>query len=402
MGEPMIAEKYTDYMYDLIDKVMKTIGPRESCSEEERRLGRLFSDEIQPCCARVESETFTCSPTAFVGFFPYLVLMYIAAVVLFFFVPPLSCVIAVVAFLVIIFEVVRYKELIDPVWPKRDGENILGFIEPRDEAARRVYVSAHLDSAYEFKIWYWFKGASAAVMGAGAFVLLLLFGFSLAAGIARPVGLPSSTVFWVFGFILVGLTPLIGLFAFFHTSDVVPGAMDDMAGIAVLAGLGRYFRDAKQSEGFYPETTEVVLLALSSEEAGLRGAKRFAARHKGDALPSSGIFLDGIYDEEFFTVFEKELWPGAVMDPGLVSVARKAAQNAGFELEVGNLPLGATDASAFALEGMPSVSLCLSETKRLVPHYHTRLDTIDNIKPHSLAVALQSMIEMLRLIDEAS
>jgi drug/metabolite transporter superfamily protein YnfA len=396
----MIAEKYTDYMYDLIDKVMKTIGPRESCSDQEKRLGRMFADEVADCCDRVESETFTCSPTAFVGFFPFLVIMYIAAVVLFFFVPPISCLIAVVAFVVIIAEVVRYKELIDPIWPKRDGENVLGFIEPRKDATRRVYVSGHLDSAYEFKIWYWFKGASAAVMGAGAFVLVLLFGFSLAASIAKPVGLPSSTVYWAFGFILVGLTPLIGLFWFFHTDDVVPGAMDDMAAVAVLAGLGRYFKEARVTEGFYPETTEVVLLALSSEEAGLRGAKRFAASHKGDALPACGIFLDGIYDEDFFTVFEKELWPGAVMDPEMVTIAKDAAKEMGVKLEVGNLPLGATDASAFALAGIPAASLCLSETKRLVPHYHTRLDTIDNIKPHSLAVALQATIEMLRIIDE--
>ena len=396
----MIAEKYTDYMYDLIDKVMKTVGPRESCSEEEKRLGRMFADEVADCCDRVESETFTCSPTAFVGFFPFLVIMYIAAVVLFFFVAPISCLIAVVAFVVIIAEVVRYKELIDPIWPKRDGENVLGFIEPRKDATRRVYVSGHLDSAYEFKIWYWFKGASAAVMGAGAFVLVLLFGFSLAASIAKPVGLPSSTVYWAFGFILVGLTPLIGLFWFFHTDDVVPGAMDDMAAVAVLAGLGRYFKEARVTEGFYPETTEVVLLALSSEEAGLRGAKRFAASHKGDALPACGIFLDGIYDEDFFTVFEKELWPGAVMDPEMVTIAKDAAKEMGVKLEVGNLPLGATDASAFALAGIPAASLCLSETKRLVPHYHTRLDTIDNIKPHSLAVALQATIEMLRIIDE--
>ncbi len=396
----MIAEKYTDYMYNLIDKVMKTIGPRESCSDQEKRLGRMFADEVADCCDRVESETFTCSPTAFVGFFPFLVIMYIAAVVLFFFVPPISCLIAVVAFVVIIAEVVRYKELIDPIWPKRDGENVLGFIEPRKDATRRVYVSGHLDSAYEFKIWYWFKGASAAVMGAGAFVLVLLFGFSLAASIAKPVGLPSSTVYWAFGFILVGLTPLIGLFWFFHTDDVVPGAMDDMAAVAVLAGLGRYFKEARVTEGFYPETTEVVLLALSSEEAGLRGAKRFAASHKGDALPACGIFLDGIYDEDFFTVFEKELWPGAVMDPEMVTIAKDAAKEMGVKLEVGNLPLGATDASAFALAGIPAASLCLSETKRLVPHYHTRLDTIDNIKPHSLAVALQATIEMLRIIDE--
>ena len=396
----MIAERYTDYMYGLVDDVMKTIGARGSCSEEERRLGRRFASEIEGACGKVETEKFTCSPNAFVGFFPLLVLAYLCGVVLYFFLPPLSCVIALAAAVVLFLETVRYKEFIDTAYPKKEGENVAGFIEPRGEAKKRVYVSAHFDSAYEFKIWYWFKNASSVVMGLGFLAVVLMFAFGLASSIAKPVGPPDSTTFMVLGYILVGFSPVVAIFFFFHTKDLVGGAMDDLTGIAVLAGLARYLGDAKDAGEFYPQNTEVVLLGLSSEEAGLRGAKRFATAHKDDALPACGIFLDGIYDEEFFTVFEKELWPGAVMDPELVSIAREAARDMGAELEVGNLPLGATDASAFALAGIPAVSICLSETKRLVPHYHTRLDTIDNIKPHSLAVALQSMIEMLRLIDE--
>ncbi|MHB8896890.1 MAG: M28 family metallopeptidase [Candidatus Geothermincolia bacterium] len=397
----MIAERYTDYMYGLIDKVMKEIGPRESCSEEEKRLGRLFAEEIAPACERVETETFTCSPTAFMGFFPWLVLMYLAGAVLYFFIPAISAALALTGGLILFFEVVRYKELIDPLCQKKDGENVVGTVAPRGEPVKRVYVSAHFDSAYEFKLWYWFKSFSTVYMGIGFLAILAMLGFSVASSIAKPVGLPGSTVYWVFGFILVGLAPVVSLFAFFHTDDVVPGAMDDMAGIAVLAGLAKYFEAARESGDFYPERTEVVLLGLSSEEAGLRGAKRFASAHAGEAekLPAQGIFLDGIYDERFFTVFKKEVWPGGKMDPYLVDLARESSEAVGFGARVGVLPLGATDATAFALEGIPSVSICLWESTKLVPHYHTRHDTIEHIRPISLAVALQATIEMLERID---
>lgn len=397
----MIAEKYTGYMYDLIDKVMKDIGPRESCGEKEKELGRLFASEIEPACDRVETESFTCSPTAFLGFFPYLVLLYLAGVALYFFFPPASVVLALAGGAVLFFEVVRYKELVDPIFPKREGENIIGFVKPRGETTRRVYVSAHFDSAYEFKIWYWFKGFSTVLMGTGFLSVVLLFAFSLAGSIARPVGMPEVTAFKVLGYILIGLCPVVVIFFFFHTTEVVPGAMDDMAGVAVVAGLGRYLADARKSGKFYPEHTEVVLLGLSSEEAGLRGAKRYAASHHADQkdLPASAIFLDGIYDESFFTVFSKEVWPGGKMDPGLVDLARQAAEDNGFEIRVGVLPLGATDATAFALAGIPSVSMCLWDTTRLVPHYHTRYDTIEHIEPRSLAVALQTVIDMVRRLD---
>jgi hypothetical protein len=396
----MTADGYSTYMYDLIKKVMDDIGPRESCSEQERELGRLFGSEIAPVCEKVVTDDFTCSPTAFLGFFPYLVLMYLAGVVLYFFLPAVSVALALLGGGILFFEVVRYKELLDPLFPKRSGQNVSGYVKPRGESEKRVYVSAHLDSAYEFKLWYWFKGLSAPVMGIGAVGLLFLLGCSIARTSVNAVGLPHG-VYWVLGWILVGLSPVVAIFAFFHTKDLVPGAMDDMAGIAVLAGLAKYFGDAMSSGDFYPQKTEVVLVGMSSEEAGLRGAKRYAARlrEEPDSLPVSSIFLDGIYDERYLTIFTKEIWPGAKLDQGLVDVARGAAADGGFKADVRLLPLGATDASAFALAGIPAVSLCLAENDKLAPNYHTRHDTIEHVRPESLAVALQVVINMLRCID---
>jgi hypothetical protein len=395
----MIAERYTDYMYDLIERVMKEIGPRESCSDAEKECGRLFASEIAPACEKVETEKFTCRPRAFMGFFPYLVLLYLAGLVLYFFLPAASVVLAGIGILVLFLEVVRYKELIDPLFGKREGENIAGFIRPSGQVARRVYVSGHFDAAYEFNIWLWFKSLSPAVMVTALVSVVLLLGFGLARAIVQPTGTPEGTVWWVFGIILLALSPFVLMFFFFHTGKVVPGAMDDMAAVAVVAGLGKYLAEAESKGEFYPQSTEVVLLGLSSEEAGLRGAKRYVAAHLDDPVPSSGIFLDGIYDEQFFSVFTRELWPGSKLDEGLVSLVEEAADANGFEVKRAMLPLGATDASAFALAGVPSVAVSLWDTTRLVPHYHTRYDTIEKIRPQSLAVALQTVIDVIRLID---
>jgi hypothetical protein len=63
----MLANKYQDYMFGLIKKVIDEIGPRLACSEAEKKLGRLLVEEWKPFCDRVDVEPFTCSPTAWAG-----------------------------------------------------------------------------------------------------------------------------------------------------------------------------------------------------------------------------------------------------------------------------------------------------------------------------------------------
>ncbi len=398
MGE---AVRHADYMFKLVERVMREIGPRESCSEEEKRLGELFAEEVQPVCDELERETFTCSPKAFLGFFPFLVSGYVAALALYYVLPPLSLIIVAACVGVLYFEVIRYRELIDPFFPKREGVNVIGVIRPRGEVTRRFIVSAHLDSAYEFKVWYWLKGLAVPAMVLAFVGPLVLLAASLARTIAGSRGIPDTTAYRVLGYVCIAFTPVVLPFAFFHTRDVVPGAMDDMAGVSVLCGLARQLREARDGGGFFPENTEVILLALSSEEAGLRGAKRYASWHREEllSLPTYAVFLDGIYDERFLTAFRKELWCGAKMDPYLVDLAREVAQENGYPVKITVLTVGATDASAFARQGIPSVSLCCQDTSRLVPQYHTRLDTAEKVRPQSLAVTLQVVLDMLRKID---
>lgn len=49
----LLASKYQDYMFGLIKKVVDKIGPRPSCSEAEKKPGRLLVKESKHICDRV-------------------------------------------------------------------------------------------------------------------------------------------------------------------------------------------------------------------------------------------------------------------------------------------------------------------------------------------------------------
>jgi len=118
------------------------------------------------------------------------------------------------------------------------------------------------------------------------------------------------------------------------------------------------------------------------------------------AVPTQGIFLDCLYDERHFTVFKKEIWPGGKMDPDLVSLTLRAAEENDFKIRTSVIPFGATDGSAFALAGIPSVSMFMQDMSKMAPNYHTRQDTVENIRPQSITIALQTVIDMVRHLDQ--
>lgn len=395
------AETYRDSMYGLVRTVLEQIGARESCSENERRLGRYLTDVWRGFGLDVRSETFTCNPKAFLGFIPISTLLYLLATITYWFWPFLCFLLAATSFALLFFELLRYRELVDPLFPEAQGENVIGVVKPAGEVQRRVIVSAHQDSAYEFNLWYFLKNAAIPVMVIGFTAALVpLFGGLLKSLLGAG---NDSHAFNVVGFVAMGLYPIVGLNFFFHTYAVVPGAMDDLAGISVITGVAQALSDARR-DGHALESTEVVVLAVSSEEAGLRGAKRFAERHRHElhATPTYVVNVDGVYDERHLTVIRRELTTGVRHDPRLVRLAKERAAARGFVQHENVIPLGATDATAFAQAGIPTVALLCQDATRLVPNYHTRLDTIEHVRPESLTVMLQLVLDMIEEIDRGA
>jgi hypothetical protein len=393
----MLADRYKGLMYEFMAEVLREIGPRESCGPAERQLGERLAALWCDLGHEVRTERFACHPQAFLGCIPISALLYLAATVFYWYFPPLCVVFAAAAALVIFFEVLRYREFIDRFFPRAHGENVVAVVRPHNEVKRRVVVSAHQDSAYEFNLFYFLGNAAVPVLVISLAAVLV----PLVGGAAKCLAGGASPVFDTIGRVCMALYPIVGLNLFFHTRSVVPGAMDDLAGIAVLVGLARALAERRRGDDTGLANTEVVLLATSAEEAGLRGAKRFAARHRREfgMIPTYGLFIDGVYDERFLTVARRELTTGARHDPRLVALARQVATRYGWPIRERIIPFGATDAAAFSLARVPSVTLLCQDITRLVPNYHTRNDVLDRVRPESLAVTLQMVIDMIEQID---
>jgi len=400
----MQADKYQDYMFNLVQRVIDEIGPRPACSEAERKLGRLLAEEWRPICDRVDVETFTCSPHAFIGSIPLSAFLYLAAAILYWFVPPLALALAAVSCSVVVLEVFGYREFVDFLFPRRRGENVIGTIRPKGEPAQRVIVSGHMDSSYEFNPFLYFRSASILLIPIGIAAQILALGGCLAKTIAYFNVYSNDAALGRVGIAMISLSPIVVLFLFATSWKPEPGACDNMSGVSVVAGLGKYLSEAKRSGEWFPQRTEVVLLGMSSEEARMRGAKRYVKRHLKEMkdVRTYCLVMEMIKDEKSLTVLKGELSTRAKHDRQLVKLAQEAAASRNWPIVARQCPPPfATDATSFSLNGISATCLSSYDLSRFDPTYHTRYDTYEHIRPESLSVMLQLVIDMIRRIDNA-
>jgi hypothetical protein len=378
----------------LVDLLGRT-GPRPSCSPAERALGEQLAADWATFADEVRREPFRCHPGAFLGFIAPACIASIAAAVLLHLGHPLpAALLGLAAAGVTIAELLLYWELVDRLFPEQEGVNIAARVAPRGEVRQRILLTAHQDSAWEFNVWWWFKGA-------GPIVNVLGLGACLVPATVGPLGalgLLSEDTIATAALVALACTPLTLANAFFHTRRAVPGAMDDLAGLICIGEAGRVLAEAGLAH------TELVVLGCSSEECGLRGAKRYAEAHQDEhaTVPTLDINVDGVYDEAFLTAITRELTTGVVHDAELIALARRKAADRGQRLGAGLIPFGGTDAAAFRQAGLRTLALLAQDTRRLAPNYHTRLDTPERVRPEALAVMRDLVVDVVQALDGAA
>ena len=397
----MDITSFTAAMRPFMQKVLRDIGPRPPCSEAEQRLGALLEEDWAGFCDQVDLHAFHCHPRAFLGWIPWMVAVYLAVLVSYWLLPPLAFLLAALATIVLLLQGVRFHELLDRLFPKAEGHNVVGVLRPRGEVQRRVVLMAHQDSAYEYTLWYRFGNLSPVLMVLVGVAFMWMTAGSLAAAIAWALGGVDHMAFAVIGVVGVCLYPVVGLFVFITAWTPVPGALDNLSGIAVISALGRAAARGGTDGQRLLEGSEIILLATSSEEAGLRGSRRFVARHRArlERIPTYVINLDGIGDPDHLAFITRELWQGVRHDAGLIALGMDCAQAAGLSAKRVSLPIGGTDAASFAKRAIPSTTIICQDSTRLVPNYHTRHDTLDNIDERALEISFQLVLAMLERLD---
>ena len=245
-------------------------------------------------------------------------------------------------------QLILYKEVFDPLWPKKTSVNVVAVRKPKGEVKRRIILNGHADATWEWTILYkyGFNAFKAVFLGAVAGVLyyLTIAVISIIAeGLVMDI---PGTVFLILGLSGLIFMPFwIALIWFSDEKTIVDGANDNLTGCYVSMAAAKSLKE----EGVELENTELMVVLSGSEEAGLRGAKRFAAAHQElKDIETIIIPFETIREKDHLSVFRRDLNMTVKADEQLVSFVQKAAKNAGVDLPASVVELGSTDAAAFA------------------------------------------------------
>ncbi|MBQ8062470.1 MAG: M20/M25/M40 family metallo-hydrolase [Clostridia bacterium] len=413
-GGNVDLQKATAEGVAVVADIVGTVGPRPAGSEMELKAQKMLEEKISPYASKTVTEPFSVHRQAFMGFIPFTVACGVSSVFVNWFWSPLAAfILCVLAFIPLFFEFLRYDEFNDFLFPKQTSHNTYAVIPPAGETKQRIVMVSHSDSQYEWTL-NWLFGQVKAIGDKGGLVA------KLAVEIPAVVGLVIQTIFalvclivgkgsaanllqtprWFFVlFFVVSILfiPLELSFIFFqsHTKSV-PGASDNLSGCAVNLETVKAMKEA----GIELERTEVVAVFSGSEEVGLRGAKAFAKAHKEEYkdVPTIVVALDTFRDLEDMAIYDRDLSGTLQHDWQVKHLLKNAALNTGRDLKFESVYVGGSDAAAFTRQGYKATTLAAMNPDPPV-YYHTREDTVENMRPECIAVGIDIMVEAICMYD---
>ncbi len=414
-----ISKEDSEYMYNIIQKIIDEAGCRMPCSPNEAKAAEIIEKELSQTCDETAIEPFSCHPRAFLGWIRIDMFLILFSILSFFgaifnilgelsyiFVI-VSFILNILAFIIIWEEFFNYREFVDKLFKERDSENVVGKIKAKGETKKIIIFSGHHDSALQFNLLRYLKIGYAIVLflALGIFffwIFISLIIFSLTIG---GIFLGYSVIYawfydltmWIF---IIGIVPIIVLFFFVSSGEKankVPGAIDNLSAVAVVLAVGRYL---KKHKDIIPNNTEIRLVSFGCEEAGLRGAYRYAKAYSDELkkFDANVINMDGIQSvkNRFIIAFEpttrtkhsEEVVQRLIEGSKLVGAEAKIFGSSGLEKFIGQIS-GGTDAAALSKAGVKASTIMTMELKKFIKFYHQPTDRVNMIDKGALEIALK-------------
>jgi hypothetical protein len=408
-----IVDKNVDYIVEGITEVIKTCGPRDPGSEGETKANAHFADVLSNYADNVKTEKFTLHTDAFMGWIYFdIFFMYLAVIALWLNINLLAIGLVVLSIALLIFQLIFYKHVTAPFFPKKTSTNVLASKKPNGQITKRIIFCGHTDAAYE---WGWlyrggfglflatFLGAFTAMASVVALGItgIVMNGMELKLLSPDVISQPYFIALIVMSALIVILISL--MFNFSNKSTVVDGANDNLTACLTSIAVLKTMKD----EGIEFENTEVCALMAGSEEAGLRGAMAFAKAHKDEiendaknGIETVFIVLETLRETHCLSIYNKDMNGVVPTDLRVCRLIKDAAKEAiDRDIPYATVSLGSTDAAAFANAGFKTACFAGLDHK-LQRYYHTRMDTYSNLSKECLDQAYKVCMKTLEIYAE--
>lgn len=377
-------------MLDFIQDIISRFGGRYFGSEQEKNAQYYTADILKQYCDKVAIEEFHSALESHFQSLKLFCIAYVLVLILLKVNVPLAAGLGLLNSVLFLGHFVTYRHWLDFLFTKKPSWNVMGDIEPTNEATSTLIVAGHMDSVKEFKWWYKLKQTGA--------VLSVIAGFLIAlSGIYAALTLFVHASWFSYGWwFFVITTPILIVFYDMHGENVVDGASDNLTGVALAVEMAKIFSTRKLQH------TRLRLISFGAEESGLRGAFDYARTHKQQLLQEKAFLfnIDTIKDLEHLTIGLSETNTLVKYDKKYVEMAEAAFKATGVNYKKLGLHVGASDGSAFAIEGLPAICIIGMDSEKLDPCYHTRLDTIDCINPEAMEAMRRVLINFIETWDK--
>ena len=404
------AKDNLEYMIDGIKYVCEHYKDRAPGSQSERDAQAFFKKELGKYSDEVIMEDFELHPKAFLGFIPLAAILGMASIAGYWLSPIIGSWVAVVAFalilfsvLMFIFEFMFYGEFVDFLFPKKVSRNVYAARKPTGEVKRRIIFGGHADVSAEWTYSYIGELKALAPVMAGAIGgMFVIFGVLLAyliKVISVGFAVVELTGVWkVLGIVTLVFIPfLIAIIFFINWRVYVDGANDNLSACYIAAAVLKAMSD----NDIRFENTEVGCFISGAEEAGIRGARAFARKHKKELqeVESVLIAMDTMREIDQLQIYNIGCTGTVHSSKAVGDLIHEAGINCGIDMPRAQLYPGAIDSDAWAQEGLTAAGFCgvNHDPKR---YYHTRQDTADNISPECIELSLEICLEIAELYDK--
>ena len=380
---------------DLTGRLVDKLGPRIFGSASCARAADEIATELGRHCDTVRKERFSGRPGAFWHSTKVSSLAYIAGLFLLI-VGGNLVYLSILFFLIILLEIVNfifYSHLFDPFFPRVEGTNVIGVVEPAGPATQQIFVVGHHDSTYIYT--YFARLRKLYVFRIGAAYLFSLFGFcvSLLLGLYRLIDKSDPADRGVLLIILLaGLFFMVPVF-FYMGRKGSPGAGDNLVACAMGIKIAERFGGVHAPKRL--RRTRVIILSTDGEEPGLLGAGSFAREHRDELLAVKTYVLnfDSIYRTRDLTALTKDRNGTIRLSASMAADLHRTAGELGHSIKVSSIPIfaGATDAARFAeigVEASSIVGLPIPPIREELG-FHTQNDTVERIEPEAVEACLE-------------
>jgi hypothetical protein len=430
------------YAYELVKTICTEVGPGLPGTRQERRRAAIIRRELEAQLGvrDVALEEFSVAPAALVSAFPVSAsLMLLAALLSIstgrwagapsWVTAAAALVLSILSLLIFVLQFVLNRGVLDRWLRKAQSVNVIGSLRRpgTDNVQRLLIVSGHHDSApannmfgllHDVARWC-LRNASGdraqeqamyRRLGNVFYVVstLWLLGFITMLGLAitQLAGaltanaslMRMGTLGWALLACPIGPSILCLLFFTRRGKDggIVPGAVDNLSASALAVAACRFL---ERNPSYIPAGTEIRFISFGSEEAGVRGSRRYVERHLDELkrMNARVLNIETVADPEMVILTGEA--SGFVKVPAeIVQSLVGAAERAGVPHRISAPWFGAGgDAAPFCQAGLRATTLLpFKMPEQAIAFYHQKWDRPDVLNLEALQNVLRLAVEWIR------